>query len=264
MNFSPVIVLFFSSTLLANTQKWSASEIMDKNEFARKVIELQANGKIIIDGGSRKRQEKTFTWWRKLQKDGIHYNTLTKFHTPSTVKNQSILFLEANGDKNEILMYLPAFKKTRMVESSQQNQSFMASDFSYNDITTLQNEDYNYEQTHLEKCPGDTSIDCYKITGEIKNPRSIERLGYSKLLLWIRQDNFMANRIQYFNKKGKLFKELNTSKISSISKGTYFANYLEMKNLENGQFTILEFSDLNPKASIPDSKFFKSNLGKDG
>jgi hypothetical protein len=38
---------------------WKATEIMKKNELSRKIIQLKAEGKIIIDGGSRKRQEKT-------------------------------------------------------------------------------------------------------------------------------------------------------------------------------------------------------------
>jgi hypothetical protein len=262
MIFRTTALLLTSFSVFASAD-WKAKDIMDKNEAARKVTELQADGKIIIDGGNRKRQEKTFSWWRKIQKDGIHYNTLTKFHTPSTVKNQSILFLEASGERNEILMYLPAFKKTRIVESSQQNQSFMASDFSYNDITNLQNEDYNYTENGIEPCPVEKSVKCYHIVGTIKNPRSIERLGYSKLNIWIRQDNFMADRVHYFNKEGKLYKELNTGKITAVTKTTYFLNYLEMKNLLNGQFTILEFSNLNFKSKIPDNKFFKNRLGKD-
>jgi hypothetical protein len=256
-------VLLFASIVFAADQKWSASDIMKKNEDARKVVQLQAKGKIIIDGGSRKRMEKTFSWWRKLQTDKIHYNTLTKFHTPVTVKDQSILFLEAEGDKNEILMYLPAFKKTRMVESSQQNQSFMASDFSFTDITALQNEDYNYTEAGLVECPGSKPVKCYQISAKIKNPRSVERLGYSKLELWIREDNFMSDFIRYYDKSEKLFKELKTSEIVPLSKTTFFTKYLEMKNLTNGQFTILEFSDLDTKPNIPDSKFYKQKLGKD-
>ena len=261
-------MIFISVALLASSSvfsavNWKASEIMKKNEAARKVTELQANGKIIIDGGARKRMEKTFTWWRKLQKDGIHYNTLTKFHTPSTVKDQSILFLEAEGDKNEILMYLPAFKKTRIVESSQQNASFMASDFSFTDITALQNEDYIYTELGSVKCPNDTKVECYKINAQIKNPRSVERLGYSKLVLWVRNDNFISDRVHYYNQAGKLFKELDSTEITPLSKTTYFTNRLHMKNVTNGQFTIIEFSNVNANKNIPENRFYKQRLGKD-
>lgn len=258
-------ILLVATTVFA-APVWKASEIMQKNNGARKISRLQAKGLIIIDGGSRKRMEKTFSWWRQLQTDGIHYNTLTKFHTPATVKDQSILFLEAEGEKNEIMMYLPTFKKTRMIESSQQNGSFMASDFSFSDITALQNEDYVYSGDVLEACPNSASekkLQCYKITADLKNAKSADRLGYSKLLLWIRNDNFMSDRIHYFDGEGKILKELNSTKITEVTKGSFFFNHLEMKNLRNGQFTILEFSDIDAKTPIPESRFFKQKLGKD-
>ncbi len=260
------LLLLLSAAAIAAPPKYNATLIMKKNEAARKLTQLQASGKIVIDGGSRKRQEKTFTWWRQLQPDGVHYNTLTKFHTPVTVKDQAILFLEAEGDKTEILMWLPTFKKTRIVESSQQNGSFMASDFSFSDITALQNEDYNYANSGMVACPNTRSpknLQCYKITATLKNPKSAERLGYSKLQLWIRNDNHMSDRVHYFNQAGKLFKELDTTQITQVGKGSYFFNHLHMKNLTNGQFTVLEFSNLDSKTVIPAAKFFKQRLGKD-
>ncbi len=258
--------VFFMTAAIAAPLKYDANDIMKKNEAARKLTQLQASGKIVIDGGSRKRQEKTFTWWRQLQPDGVHYNTLTKFHTPATVKDQAILFLEADGDKTEILMWLPTFKKTRIVESSQQNGSFMASDFSFSDITALQNEEYNYAGNEMTTCPNTTTpktLQCYKITATLKNPKSAERLGYSKLQLWIRNDNHMSDRVHYFDQAGKLFKELDSTQITQVGKGSYFFNHLHMKNLTNGQFTVLEFSALNSKTAIPAAKFFKQRLGKD-
>jgi hypothetical protein len=257
-----LIPLLFVSPLLA-APKWRASDVMDKNESARRVDQLQAKGKIVIDGGSRRRMEKTFTWWRKVQKDGTHFNTLTKFHTPVTVKDQSILFLEAANDKTEILMYLPTFKKTRIIESSQQNSSFMASDFTFSDITTIQKEDYSFTEAGIESCPNEKKIKCYKIEAKLKNLESADRLGYTRLTIWMRADNFMNDRIQYYNQAGKLYKELNASQIVQIAKGKYFSKYLIMKNLTNGQFTILEFSEVEANKSIPESRFYKQKLGKD-
>lgn len=258
-----MMVLFLLLTSLGFAQKWKASDIMKKNELARQTSSLKAEGKIIIDGGSRKRQEKTFTWWRQIQKDKVHFNTLTLFHTPATVKNQAILFLEAESEKNEILMWLPTFKKTRIIESSQQNSSFMASDFTFSDITALQNEDYTYKENGIEKCPNTPKLKCYKITASIKNKASATRLGYYKLILWMRPDNFMTDRVHYLNESGKTFKQLDTTNAIGINPGKFFFTNLSMRNLTNGQFTILTFSKIDWKTPIPDSRFYKQRLGKD-
>lgn len=261
-----IFLLLFPSLTLINecfAQKWTAKDVMAKNEKARQTLSLKAEGKIIIDGGTRKRQEKTFTWWRQIQKDQVHFNTLTLFHTPATVKGQAILFLEESGEKNEILMWLPTFKKTRIIESSQQNSSFMASDFTFSDITALQNEDYAFSEKSLESCPNVTKIKCYQIDSSLKNPQSAQRLGYHKLILWIRQDNSMTDRVHYLDESGKVFKQLDTTGPVAINPGKFFFTKLEMKNLTNAQFTILEFTDIDWKTPIPDSRFYKQKLGKD-
>jgi uncharacterized protein len=256
----PLVLLLNISSL--SSASFKADDIMKKNEEARKISSVKATGKIITDGGSRKRLEKTFTWWRQLQKDGVHFNTLTIFHTPANVKDQAILFLEAASEKNEILMWLPTFKKTRIIESSQQNSSFMGSDFSFSDITALQNEDYKYQAMGIENCPNMTQLKCYKIEAVLKNSQSSSRLGYSKLMLWMRQDNHMTDRVHYYDLSGKLFKELNTTKIQKVGNNLYFSEYLEMKNLTNQQFTTIEFSAVDAKTPIPDKTFFKQRLGQ--
>jgi hypothetical protein len=257
------MLLIFTLLFSLAQASFDADAIMKKNQAARQIPSITALGTIITDGGSRKRLEKTFTWWRQLQKDKVHFNTLTKFHTPANVKGQSILFLEAASEKNEILMWLPTFKKTRIIESSQQNSSFMGSDFSFSDITALQNEDYRYKAIGMEKCPNETKLNCNKIEAVLKNPASVTRLGYSKLILWMRPDNHMTDRVHYFDESGKLFKELNTTKIQAVSKELYFSEHLEMKNLTNGQFTIISFSKVDAKTPIPDKRFFKQRLGQD-
>lgn len=260
-----MLLILLSSLFIGEgyAQKWTAKDVMAKNEKARQTLSLKAEGKIIIDGGTRKRQEKTFTWWRQIQKDQVHFNTLTLFHTPATVKGQAILFLEESGEKNEILMWLPTFKKTRIIESSQQNSSFMASDFTFSDITALQNEDYTFTESGLESCPNTQKVKCYKITSKLKNPKSAERLGYHKLILWIRQDNSMTDRVHYLDQADKVFKQLDTTEPMPINPGKFFFTKLNMKNLTNGQFTILEFTGVDWKTAIPDSRFYKQRLGKD-
>src|SRR3954462_6415674 len=99
-------------------------EVMVKNEEARKIADSVAKASLSSKLGDKERV-KEFTWWRKLLEDGTRFNTLTRFHSPAEVRGEGILFLEHASDQNEVLMYLPAFKKIRRVESQQQSSSFM-------------------------------------------------------------------------------------------------------------------------------------------
>src|SRR5687767_13892481 len=99
----------------------SAKEIMTKNEEARKIDEIQADAVLVTGGGGGQERVKKFTWWKKLTSDKVHFNTLTRFHQPAEIRGEGILFLERENNENEVLMYLPNFKKIRRVESQQQS-----------------------------------------------------------------------------------------------------------------------------------------------
>jgi hypothetical protein len=258
------MILFMSFTVMSAE---TAESIMNKNEEVRKFDRLQADGKIIVGGGSRKELTKTFTWWREIQSDKVHFNTKTLFLTPKEVENQCILFLEASGTSNEILMYLPTYKKTRIIENDQQNGSFMASDFSYADITSLHVEDYTFKLVKEEKCPlaaaGADKTTCFLIESTPKEASTIARTGYSKTLTWIRKDNYMSNQIHYFDSSNNKTKELSIYDLTETSKGHFFSTNMRMTVLKNKQYTTIEFTNINSPSKSFDKKLFsKKFLGK--
>ena len=137
---------------------------------------------------------KQFTWWRKLTADGTHFNTLTRFHEPAEVRGEGILFLEHEGDDNDVQLYLPAYKKIRRVESQSQSGSFMGSEFSYADIATPHVDDYKYE-LQKEDAPcvidGGKQATCYVVqstpaTDPVKSARVTPRRfnGFAKDIPW--------------------------------------------------------------------------------
>lgn len=98
---------------------------MVKHEEARQVPAFVAKALLASVKADGAKKEKTFTLWRKLKADGVHYQTLTRFHLPAEVKGEAILFLENDKGENDILLYLPAYQKVRRIERSQQSASFM-------------------------------------------------------------------------------------------------------------------------------------------
>ena len=142
---------------LSGTSAWAGMDgraIMLKNEEARKVSDVQSQAVIVTGEPGAVEKTKKFTWWKKLQADKVHYFTLTRFHFPAEVRGEGILFLEHGGEQNnEVMLYLPTFKKIRRVENAQQSGSFMSSEFSYSDISTPHVDDYKYQLKREEKCP---------------------------------------------------------------------------------------------------------------
>jgi hypothetical protein len=242
----------------------TATQIMTNNEDARKVAEFEARAKITTGSTDSSTKVKDFTLWKKVQKDGVHYNTFTRFHAPAEVRNEGILIIENPAGKNDVLLYLPNFKKTRRVESQQQSGSFMGSVFSYSDIATPHVEDHRYKTLGIEKCESDPRITCYKIEGVPSNEEVKERTRYSKSIAWVRADNFMVERADYYQLDGKLWKKLKAAEIKMIDTKNkkWLAHSLSIVNQLTQEYTDLQFSKVKANSGISDAIFTQQNLQK--
>ncbi len=261
------LITFLVHALPAHSGAESALDIMKKNEEVRKVNEFESRARLTTGNSADKTEKvKEFTFWRKVQADRIHNSTLTRFHSPAEVRNEGILILENPDGKNDVLLYLPNFKKTRRVESQQQSGSFMGSVFSYSDIATPHTSDYRYKTLRQEKCPGaeHAQVQCQVIEALPVNEDVQERTGYSKSVIWVRTDNFMAVKGEYTNVQGELFKRLEAGQIKMVDpkEKKWLAHFLSIENLKTRDYTRLVFSNVKVNGGIPDATFTQQNLQK--
>lgn len=260
-------VLLLSSVSFASM---APKDVMVKNEEARKLTDSIANATLSTKSGTTERV-KEFTWWRKLISDGVHFDTLTRFHTPAEVRGEGILFLEHPADENEVLMYLPTYKKIRRVESQQQSSSFMGSEFSYADIATPHVDDYSYKLLKEEACPEaegskeNAGIQCYVIESTPVNDSVRERTGYSKDVSWIRKDNFMHVRVEFYGQDGNLAKRMIASQNKEVdpAKHKWMAMNVRMENVAKGNVTLLKFADVKVNTGVPETTFTQQSLSKE-
>jgi len=266
MNKSVLFLLAWASSA-AGAGPLTGKEIMTRNEDARKIAEFESKSRLVSGTrGAAGDKIKEFSFWRKVQQDGIHNSTFTRFHSPAEVKNEGILIIENASGKNDVLLYLPAYKKIRRVESQQQSGSFMGSVFSYSDIATPHVDEYEYKVVKDEKCPGaeNASVLCHQVEAIPANEEIKTRTGYGKSVAWVRQDNFMVVKAEYTNLEGEVFKRLEASKIKKVDEknNKWLAHELFIANLKTGEFTRLTFEKVKVNEGIPDSIFTQQNLQK--
>lgn len=253
-----IIFMIMATFNYARAATLSAKEVMTRNEEVRKINDVNSSATLTTGGGKSGEKVKKFTWWRKLIADGTHFNTLTRFHEPAEVRGEGILFLEHEGDQNDVQMYLPAYKKIRRVESQAQSGSFMGSEFSYADIATPHVEDFKYTMTKDDS--DHYVVECVPATDAVK-----ERTGYSKTVQWVRKDNFMADRGEYYNAAGELWKKMKAADIQEVDKAKHkwMSHDVRIDNVKNKKFTTLKFSNVKVNQGIPDSIFTPQNLARE-
>lgn len=258
---SVVLFLLFVFSHQAASAALDGQTIMKNYENARRIPQFRARAKLSSVRAGGEVKEKTFTIWRKIKDDGIRYRSVTRFLSPAEVKNEAILFLENDQGENDILLYLPAYQKVRRLERSQQNTSFMGSDFSYSDITSPHADDFKTEAKGEVPCPVGAQT-CYRVEGVPANDSVKDRTGYSKVVSFVQKDTFLVVRSENYGVDGALLKTVTFSDAEKQSTGKWFQKKIEVDSKKTGGKTTLQFSELATDLKLEDALFTQQALSK--
>lgn len=179
------------------------------------------------------------------------------FTYPGDVKGTGFLTWDYDkiGKDDDKWLYLPAMKKTRRISgSSAKKDYFMGSDFTYDDMG-----DRNVDED-IHKLLGEETINgskCWKLESVSKDKRDI----FSKKIAWISQENYIALKVDYYDRMGKLHRQLALSNINKVD-GFWIAQKLEMTNVQTKHKTILEIKKPRFNIKIDEAKFTVNTLEK--
>lgn len=192
---------------------------------------------LLIDkqGKKRNRQMQTFS----LDIDDNTEHRAIFFRAPVDVKNTAFLTYDYQDDDkdDDQWLYLPALKKTKRIPASDKDASFMGSDFSYSDMTDRILSDYTYKilkTSFIKRKTGKVKVWLIEITA--KSQKTIDETGYSKSVVYVRQDNFMVTRAKLTLQKTNRFKYLDVRKIKKIN-GVWVAIQTSMTSKQGKRTT---------------------------
>ncbi len=246
-----VVALMAASASFAQTGR----EIMLKadNRPEAKTSQSELTMTIINKRGKQRvRKLKSYT-----MEVGNDEKTLMFFEYPGDVKGTG--FLTWNYDKigkdDDKWLYLPAMKKTRRISgSSAKKDYFMGTDFTYDDMG-----DRNIdEDTH--KLLGEETINghkCWKVESTSKDKRDI----FSKKIIWLRQDILIPEKVDFYDRMGKLHRQMVIEKVSK-KKNYWVIDKMTMANVQTNHKTIIEFNKMDVDIPMDEGKFTVQTLEK--
>ena len=190
-----------------------ARAIMEKVDARDNGDRQTADMKMILidkNGNQRKRSI------RSISKDmGDDTYRLMFFLKPADVRDTGFLtydYDEPDRDDDQWL-YLPALRKTKRIASSDKSGSFMGSDLSYADMTSRNLDDYDFTLKKEMEVKGHP---VWLIESIPRNKKVIKETGYTKSLLFVRQDNYYVIRGINWVKDGGYLKYLDTRTLEQI------------------------------------------------
>jgi uncharacterized protein len=231
----------------------SARDIMEKNFFATKVTSLRVETTMVLVTNRGERRERATSGVVKLQPNGVDSKLVVKFNTPPDIKGTGVLQVEHSDSDDDLWIYLPALKKSRRLVANNKKDSFAGSDFSYGDITLPKVDHYRHTLLRSEAIDGH---DCYVVESLPATDAVKANSGYRKKITWVRADNFVESKVEYYDLAGRLLKTQHAGRHQLVEpgKGRWFVMHREMTNHQSGHRTTITASKAEAVA-IPDDAF---------
>ena len=205
--FSGVFVL--PKKVLALTGREVMEKVNARDTGDRSITEMEM---ILINKKGMKRVRKLKTFGLEKGKKSL---SLMFFLSPADVRNTGFLTFDydESGKDDDQWLFLPALRKTKRIAAGDKSSSFMGSDLNYSDMTSPDLDLYDYTLMKETEVKGQK---VWQIKAVPKTKAEAKKSGYSKSVVFIRQDNYVMIRgVRWVHKK-KRNKYLDVRKLDKI------------------------------------------------
>ncbi|MGC8764312.1 MAG: outer membrane lipoprotein-sorting protein [Brevinematia bacterium] len=217
-----ILLLFLGSFVFGLT----GQEVLDKVEASLTgYTDQTAVTEVILGRMDKVEETRTMKLWSAGKSKRV-----VKFLQPSNVKDIGILV----RSKDEMYIYLPAYKKVRRIQGSMKDQNFQGTDFSYREIGSFEYSD-DYSSKVLKE-------DENTITLELTKKNSSDA-HYSRIIMLVDKINFLPLKLEMYLKE-ELKKVLTI--IESEKKGNYWVlTHIKMEDISKKHYTEIKMKDIS-------------------
>lgn len=256
-----MLASFVVGVPMASADDPKAREIMqavnDRDDGDNQVSDMLM---ILVDrrGNERKRNIRSYS------KDfGEDTHSIMFFLSPADVKDTGFLTFDydESGKDDDQWLFLPALRKTKRIASSDKSGSFMGSDFNFSDMTERDLDDYEYKIMKEVEVDG---VMTWQIESKPRSDDVADETGYSKAVIFVRQDNYVVIRVVNWVYKSRKRKYMKINKLEKID-GIWVATDMQMVTKEGRQTvhsTFLKFNNIKFNQDLDDSVFTVRTLEK--
>jgi outer membrane lipoprotein-sorting protein len=177
------------------------------------------------------------------QKSGMR---LVRFTSPADVKGVAVLVMNSET----MYVYMPSLNKVRLVASHTRKQTFMGSDYTYDEMA-ITRFSIDYTAALSSETDKDVVLDLTQRPGR--------DLAYPRLRVEIEKKSLLCHTIRYMDSGGKEVKREERSTVD-MSEGCPIFTHLIMRDLGSGHWTEMYIIEHKTNAGLDDSFFSKRNL----
>ncbi|MFO7763120.1 MAG: outer membrane lipoprotein-sorting protein [Wenzhouxiangellaceae bacterium] len=171
------------------------------------------------------------------------------FQRPSDLNRTVFMVWKHLESDDDRWLYLPSLDLVRRISATDKRNSFVGSDFFYEDVSG-RNIDLDTHELI------DTTDDYYVVRSTPKNPEDVEFAWYES---YIHTDSFIPVQISYYKEGGDKYREATALKVETID-GYPTVTNSRMESLETGSTTTMEYLSVEYDVGLPEDIFTERYL----
>jgi outer membrane lipoprotein-sorting protein len=177
------------------------------------------------------------------------------FRKPYDVKGTAFLSWEYDNPQktDDKWLYMPALRKTKRISGESENEYFMGTDFTYDDLGDRNVDEDIHTLKDLEKI---NEHECYVVESVPVDKKTY----YSLKKSWISKDSLIVLKCEYFDKNG-LIKTYTADSIKLIS-GIWTADQISMINHRENHRTIIKTLEMEYNTKVEENLFTVSSISR--
>lgn len=171
------------------------------------------------------------------------------FRRPADL-NRTVFMVWKHLDKeDDRWLYLSSLDLVRRISSTDKRNSFVGSDFFYEDVSGRDIELDEHELT-------DTTDEYYVLKSTPRDPESVEFAWYES---YIHKSTFIPVQVSYYDDNGEKYREATALEVETIDDYPTVTRG-RMRSLEKGSETVMEYRSVEYDVGIPDDIFTERYL----
>ena len=225
----------------------SADQIVAHSRNRIQKNTLSSRAKMIItakDGSTTERLVDQYSSYA-----GGRTRTVVIFQKPASVAGTRFLTIENPGKDDDRWIFLPSLGKIRRISGGEGSNSFVGTDFSYDDISSADRKVDKDDHTLLTQKEYQGK-DCYVIQSVPKD----KTYQYSKMVSWIDTKPFVAYKLELYDHQNQLVKVMEVQDLKDMQ-GRLTPMLSKMTSVQNGTSTTLSVEIIKYDDPIPEGVF---------
>ena len=191
--------------------------------------------------------------FKVLEVPGDGDKSLFVFDQPRDVRGTALLTHAHVNAQNDQWLYLPALKRVKRISAARRSGSFMGSEFSYEDMSPPEIEEYRYRFLRDEPCGEFTCA----VTEQFPLD---EKSGYSRKVVWQDLGELRTWKMELYDRKRSHLKTLTFANYRQYLDRYWRAGEQTMVNHLTGASTVLHWTDFRFRTDLDDGEFTQTAL----